>query len=283
MPVTVPASSANLGAGFDALGVALDLRAVIGLADEPPVARAEPATGGHPAAVAFAAAGGTGGVWVRSPIPPGRGLGFSGAMRVGATVAAWIQRGGDPAALDDSRRQALMEVPARLEGHPDNAAASMFGGFTVASGDTVARIPTALRPAIVVWVPQGATTSTEHSRGTLDAQISRQDAAFNIGRAALAVAALAGGRADLLRTATEDRLHQARRLAAAPASRAVFETWQDSAAWAVWLSGSGPSVAACCDPADAEAVAAAVPGGGWVKVLGVDQHGARWEGAAPLR
>ena len=86
--ISVPASTANLGAGFDALGMALDLRARVGLPGTAADPGAREADAQHPLAVAFAAAGGEGQLWVRSPIPAGRGLGFSGAMRVAGVVAA---------------------------------------------------------------------------------------------------------------------------------------------------------------------------------------------------
>ena len=96
--VRVPASSANLGAGFDVLGMALTLHAEAGLG-EPPV-DAQVLTGNHPGRVAFARLGGDGELWMRAPIPAGRGLGFSGAARVAGGAAAMVQQHG-PGALDD--------------------------------------------------------------------------------------------------------------------------------------------------------------------------------------
>ena len=114
----VPASTANLGPGFDALGMALALYAEVGAAEDhgsrPERARLLEKT--HPAVVAFRRAGGEGPLWVRSAIPAGRGLGFSGAMRVGGLVAAWAQRnGGDTEALDRARGS-LLELAIELEG-----------------------------------------------------------------------------------------------------------------------------------------------------------------------
>lgn len=268
--ISVPASTANLGAGFDALGMALDLRARVGL----PGAAADPgareADAQHPLAVAFAAAGGDGQLWVRSPIPAGRGLGFSGAMRVAGVVAAHVQRHGPDAVLP---REDLLETAARLEGHADNAAASMFGGVVVAAAGRVVRIPSALAPSVVVWVPTASQTSTEHSRRSLADTVSLADAAFNIGRASLLVAALAAGDVASLRAATEDRLHQQTRLARVPATAEALDAALAGPAWAAWLSGSGPSVAAMCDPADAHRVAAAMPAGGRCLVLAVATDG----------
>lgn len=269
--VSVPASSANLGSGFDTLGLALELRAEIGVAGAPLADRAAWIDERHPAAVAFAMAGGVGPLWVRSPIPAGRGLGFSGAMRVGAVVAAHVQRQGMRSDLD---RQALMAIPAELEGHADNAAASMFGGVVAATPGRVVRVPLALEPAVVMWIPADGSTSTDSSRATLPESVTLRDAAFNIGRTAQLVAALAGGDVAALREATEDRLHQAQRLRAVPATAAALAEALGTAAWAAWLSGSGPSVAILCDPADADAVVAALPPGAHTKLLAVAAEGA---------
>ncbi|MEY4173415.1 MAG: homoserine kinase, partial [Actinomycetota bacterium] len=98
MLVRVPASSANLGPGFDTLGMALSLHAEVGLGEAPEGARSVDEH--HPAMVAFRRNGGEGALWVRSPIPVGRGMGFSGAVRVGGAVAAHAQRhGADPELL----------------------------------------------------------------------------------------------------------------------------------------------------------------------------------------
>ena len=268
--VSVPASTANLGSGFDALGMALELRARIGLPGTEPEPGAKQVDRNHPLAVAFARAGGDGVPWVRSPIPAGRGLGFSGAMRVGGVVAAAVQRDGSGARLDDPH---LLEIAARLEGHADNAAASMFGGVVVAAAGRVIRVPCKLTPAMVMWVPGTSATSTDHSRKALPTVVTLADAAFNVGRASLLVAALAAGDTSALRAATEDRLHQQVRLARVPATAAALEAALGGPAWAAWLSGSGPSVAVMCAQADAEAVAASMPTDGRCKILDVAAEG----------
>ena len=119
----------------------------------------------HPADVAFRRAGGTGPLWVRSPIPIGRGLGFSGAVRVGGAAAAVVQRSG-PAALDDpATRAEMLALTSELERHADNVAASIYGGVVVATDRGVVQVPLAFNPMVVVWVPDSTTTSTDHSRG----------------------------------------------------------------------------------------------------------------------
>ena len=244
MHVKVPASSANLGPGFDALGMALSLHFECGTSDAPD--GASKAEERHPAMDAFRRAGGTGDLWVRGRIPMGRGLGFSGAARVGGILAAHAQRGVDDVG---AVRREILHLATELEGHPDNVAASLVGGVTASAGN-----------ATGTAIPQ---------------QIPLADAVFNIGRATLLLAALASGDRGVLREATRDRLHQDRRLADAPASAEALRAALGTTALAAWLSGSGPTVAAMCDPADAEAVAAALPAGGTVKVLDIDVDGAR--------
>lgn len=270
--VRVPASSANLGAGFDVLGMALTLHAEVGVGPAPVGARL--AERRHPAAVAFDRSGGTGDVWVRSPIPMGRGLGFSGATRIGGAAAAQVQLYGPEALRDDDVMSRVFDVAADLEGHGDNAAASLYGGIVVASGRSVTRVPLAVDPAVVVWVPDATTTSTDRSRTALAASVSRADAVFNLGRVAMFVAACANGDVAALRTATEDRLHQAQRLAAVSESAAALDAALTAGVWAAWLSGSGPTVAMLCESARADEVAAMLPSSGHTKSLRIDHEGA---------
>jgi len=129
---------------------------------------------------------------------------------------------------------------------------------------------------MVMWVPSFV-TSTDQSRAALPAEVPLADVVFNIGRTALLVAALAAGDVDILRTATEDRLHQARRLAVAQPSQAALQAALDAGAWAAWLSGSGPTVAVMCAVDEAEALAAALPVDGHTKILRIDHAGATIE------
>jgi homoserine kinase len=275
--VRVPASSANLGPGFDALGMALTRYLELGLdgADGPggePGEEVRPAADGHPAVRAFRLLGGTGQVWVRSSIPMGRGLGFSGSARVAGLVAAMAQREGpgfDP--LDAAEE--LLHVATALEGHADNIAPSIFGGVVAAAGGHAVRVPLPFDPCVVVWIP-ASTTSTDQSRAALSVAVPFTDAVFNVGRTALLVAALAAGDVHALRTATEDRLHQDQRLELTPASRAALEMALAAGAWCGWLSGSGPTIATLCSPERSDAVAAALPDGGRAEILRIDHAGA---------
>lgn len=283
MIVRVPASSANLGPGFDSLGMALSLH--LEASTDGPVgderlgagagvgagAGAAPVDAHHPTAVAFERLGGVGPVWVRSPIPMGRGLGFSGAARVAGLLLAAAQRGApDVVSCADE----VLAHGTALEGHADNVAASLHGGVVATADDLVVRVPLALDPVVVVWVPDGVQTSTDASRTTVRRPLAFDDAVFNVGRTAVLVAALAAGAVGALRRATEDRLHQDLRLAAVPGSRAALSAMEAAGAWCAWLSGSGPTVAGLCGLDAVDAVAAALPGDGHVKTLRIDHSGA---------
>jgi homoserine kinase len=270
---TAPASSANLGPGFDCLGLALELPFEL-TADTPRAEgwlEAEPT---HPAAVAFAEAGGTPKhpLWWRSPIPPGRGMGFSGAARVaGAYLAGRLDELDHDVARDGARL-----VATRLEGHPDNAAASALGGMTVAAGAEAVRVPVPDDLSLLMWWPERS-TSTDASRRVLAEQVPLDVAAGSIGRAALWVAAMAAGRMDVLRVACEDRLHQPGRLALRPDSAAAMEAMlAEPRVLAAWLSGSGPTVAALvARAAELSSLEAVLARDGRTRRLDLSAHGVR--------
>lgn len=276
MIVRVPGSSANLGPGFDTLGMAVALHAEAGVIEDPSAPlpeRTQVADDHHPASIAFRRAGGVGSLWIRTSLPAGRGLGFSGAVRVAGIVAAVVQaHGPDPDVLV-AWRSDVLALAAELEGHADNVAASLLGGVTATAAGRAVRVPVALDAALVVWVPS-VTTRTDESRNRLAATVPFADAVFNIGHASLLVAALAAGDVEALRVAVADRLHQDVRLARAAPSRLALDTALEAGAWCAWLSGSGPTIAALCAPADAERIAAALPADGRARVLQIDHQGA---------
>jgi homoserine kinase len=278
--VRVPASTANLGPGFDALGMALSVTAEIGVVDDstPADGLARVVDEHNPATVAFTAAGGTGTLWVRSPIPMGRGMGYSGAMRVGGAALASASRSSDGAAAVAADHALILAVAAQLEGHADNVAASLYGGVVATDGERVVRLETPLEPDVVLWIPP-STTLTAASRTSLPDEVAFADAAFNVGRTALLVAALATGDVSSLRAATEDRLHQAVRLAASPHSDAALAAGLAAGAWCGWLSGSGPTVAFLAEPGSGEDIAARIaarlPDEGHAKVVAIDRSGVR--------
>lgn len=304
MHVIAPASSANLGPGFDTLGLALDLPFEViegqSASGEGHGSQAAPRKGflqaeaRHPAKVAFVEAGGDPrtDLWWRSPIPPGRGIGFSGAARVAGAYAALAGARGSGPVAHESAVSAAFRVAARLEGHPDNAAASAFGGMTVAVGDTALRVPVPVRVEealrVVTWSPAEG-TSTNSSRAQLGDTTPLPIAISSIGRSSLWVAAMASGRLDALREAARDELHQPTRLAVRPDTAAVLEAClEEPSVLAAWLSGSGPTVAALVgSDEDAKRLSVALvgrthpvhtrPSGGEarVRILAIDVRGVR--------
>ena len=270
MRVSVSASSANLGPGFDSLGLALTL---------PFIASTEPgesllqADDRHPLVVAYQRAGGSRPLWWRSPIPPGRGLGFSGAARVAGALLG-VEETGDAESEAQVRARAL-ELAIELEGHPDNAAASMLGGLTAAVGTTAVRVPLGAALDVVVWWPT-TVTSTRKARAALPEMVPFVDAVFNVAHASVLVAALAAGDLDAIGNAMHDRLHQDLRLAMSPPSQEALDAMRAAGVVAAWLGGSGPTVACFVEPGDGLRVVAKLPTSGVARVLQIDERGARF-------
>ena len=203
----------------------------------------------------------------------GRGLGYSGAVRVGGAVAAVVQRLGTGWRESAGTVDEVLAVAADLEGHADNAAASLLGGVVATAGGRAVRVPLGFDPAVVVWIP-AVTTSTDHSRSQMPAMVSLDDAVHNIGHVAMLVSALAAGDTGALRDATSDRLHQERRFADAPMSQRALAAGLEHGAWCGWLSGSGPTIAMLCKAEAAAGLAASLPDDGHTKVLRIDHDGA---------
>ncbi|MBM3806039.1 MAG: homoserine kinase [Actinobacteria bacterium] len=269
--VRVPASSANLGPGFDVLGMAVSLHIEAGFGNAP--AESNQADEKSPLKIAYRHAGGTRDLWVRSQIPVGKGLGFSGAARVAGCALAHAEKNGTDAGMFDAAKPEILRVAAALEGHPDNAGASLHGGV-VASVDNIAvRVPTPLDPAVIVWVP-GQQTSTKESRTKLPSSVSFADAVFNIGNTALLVAALAAGDISAMALATRDRLHQDLRFARVPESKTALQSALAAGAWCGWMSGSGPTVAVLSSQEMAQKIADSLPTNGTKIVLRIAQLGA---------
>lgn len=251
MRARVPASSANLGPGFDALAVALALYVEVSVepADELSVVSAGQGSDipGGPDHLAARVATSVMGhdrmaITVRSDIPVGRGLGSSAALAVAAAAAAGAE---NPFAAG-----------AAVDGHPENAAASAFGGLVTAAtvdGVPVARrLPLDPRLAFVVVVPD-RTLLTKAARAALPAQVSHTDASFNLGRMGLLVAGLAD-REQLIAAACEDRLHQDARAALFPEAPALLSGLREAGAIASCWSGAGPTLLAICARESAESV-----------------------------
>jgi homoserine kinase len=225
----------------------------------------------HPSLAAFRHAGGTGNVWVRSVIPMGRGLGFSGAARVAGVVLGHAQSNGKESLIRD--RKELLRLSTELEGHPDNVAASLVGGVSASTGGEVVKLPLGFDPAFIAWVPE-TQTSTEKSRTAIASSIPLPDVVFNIGHTALLMAAFAAGDIAVLREATKDRMHQDVRFAASPDSHVAFTAALATDAWCTWLSGSGPTVGVLCAKADATRIADQLPKTGLTHILDIDHDGA---------
>jgi homoserine kinase len=248
-----PASSANLGPGFDTLAVALDRYVSVEVepADSLHVVTEGEGAGlfddaSHLAARVVAEVLGHErfAVTVRSQIPVARGLGSSAALAAAAAAAAGSD---DPFA-----------VAAAYDGHPENAAASAFGGLVAATSVGGAPVHVALPLAdaleFVAIVPD-RNLATPEARGVLPERLSREDAVFNLGRLGLLVAGLADP-AVLVPAATEDRIHQPARTTLFPEAPALLAALVDAGALAACWSGAGPTLIGFVSAASAEAVRA---------------------------
>ncbi|MEM9561768.1 MAG: homoserine kinase [Actinomycetota bacterium] len=263
MRVRAPGSSANLGPGFDVLGLAVTRH--VWATDE---GDGPPCGPDHIARIAYEQAGGTGSIWFDFELEPSRGLGFSAAARAAGAYLAYRQAG----LVQVAAQEAAYRVVADIEGHGDNAAPAVFGGIHVIAGDRWHRLPVTIPARLLFWVPD-LETLTDDSRACLPAQVDRSDAVFNLGRIGLLVAALYEQRLDLLGEATQDRLHQPPRLAACEPSARAYATMLDNGASAAWLSGSGPTVAAVVTPDRVDAVSRALCPSGVVLDLPLDEVG----------
>jgi homoserine kinase len=294
--VRVPATSANLGPGFDTFGLALGMHDEVdaaltagGLSVEVSGEAASdvPRDESHLVVSSMLAAlrrwyGEPPGLRVRcrNTIPHSRGLGSSAAAIVAGVVAAraLVEEHAPPRTpIGDDE---VLDLATEIEGHPDNVAAALGGGFTLAwlGDDTACSVQ--LRPhddvLPVVCVPDQP-MSTTTARGLLPSEVSHQDAVFNAGRTGLLVAAMTQ-RPDRLLEATEDRLHQPYRLGAMPATGRLLADLRARGIAAV-VSGAGPTVLALCDrrrqkAPDVAAVAGDATGCDWrVEALGVDLTG----------
>ena len=270
--VTVPATSANLGPGFDALGLALALRDELtaevtdsGITVEVTGAGAEdvPRDESHLVVRAMLAAFDLLGtrpaglsLTCHNRIPHGRGLGSSSAAIVAGVSLARALVGGGSLLVDDER---LFGLAAEIEGHPDNVAPAFHGGLVI-SGSEHGRffaVPAVVDPRVsaVVFVPPTPLETTV-ARGLLPATVPHADAAANAGRAALLVAAL-GGHPEHLLLATRDWLHQDYRAPAMPESADLVRELRADGVPAL-ISGAGPTVLAFCDGPDCTAGSAEV-------------------------
>lgn len=289
--VTVPATSANLGPGYDSLGLALDLRdtltasvaaggleievsgegaGAVPLDETHLVVRAMRAAfaqmGGEPAGLRLRC---------RNVVPHARGMGSSSAAIVGGIVLARALVAGGELLLDDD---AAFRLAAEIEGHPDNVAPAFYGGFTISGHDDdgfyAVRAAVDPRVSAVVFVPSTG-VETKVARGLLPDVVPHADAAADAGRSALLVAALAGQPEQLYR-ATRDYLHQDYRRPAMPDSLALVDDLRADGHAAI-VSGAGPTVLAFSNGPDTtltKELLTRCPAGWAARHLAVDTSGA---------
>ncbi len=300
--VLVPATSANLGPGFDAVGLALqwfdeiEIKPVRKERGSPEIRLEGKGTEGvstdgtnlvyRAVRAVFSQLGQEVpplSLTIKMNIPVARGLGSSAAAIVGGLLA------GNALAEFPFSSEELFQLACRLEDHPDNVAPALFGGLTISyfSGERFRCLK--LEPpqglSVVLAIPHYA-SSTAHSRRWLPRQVSLEDASFNVGRAALLVGSLLSGRFEHLDAATRDRLHQPTRLALFAGVPEAMEAARRVGALGTALSGGGPSVLAFAkndkSGVVAEAMRGAFSGAGvacQVVSCRIEKQGARVVGA----
>ncbi len=257
--VRAPATTANLGPGYDCLGMALDIWNRLTVSTLPAGSTPTVQVNGEGEGEL---AGDTDNLTYRAmaflydeadtPIPPlelvcqngiplSRGMGSSAAAIAGGLVAANALLG-EPFSAND-----LLEMAATIEGHPDNVAAAVHGGLRLVVMEdnqiytAPIRIPADLQA--VLFIPENR-IATVDARRVLPSEISVADAVYNMSRAALLVAAMEGNRPEYLKIATQDRLHQPYRETIFPPMKVIFAAARDAGALGVFLSGSGSAIMA---------------------------------------
>jgi homoserine kinase len=292
--VRVPATTSNLGPGFDALGLSLKIYNEVTIE---PAERLEieiegegaselPRDGTNLMVRSIERACATAGVAMPAvrltcthAIPPARGLGSSGAAVVAGLLA------GDVITQGALGRERILDLATEIEGHPDNVTPAIFGGLQAAVIDANknvvhAKVPAHAFPRVALFIPDFP-MPTRAARAVLPETLSRSDAVFNLSRTALLVAALASGDDAPLAVATEDALHQRPREALFPAMTSIFAAAREAGALGVWLSGAGSTIAAFVRETKASAVGDAMAHAardrgvsGRAVVTEIDEHGA---------
>jgi homoserine kinase len=271
--VEAPATIANLGAGYDCLGLAIELPLRVTVEARPleggpevdltvegdcvgelPEDRSNRFVVALEGGLAELGIDGLEGIgWairMSNPIPLERGLGSSAAATVAGVVAAEGLAG---VALGTA---AMLRIATRVEGHPDNVAPSLFGGLvaSIALEDRVeaVRLDPPRSLLVVAWIPERKLPTSEMRR-VLPDDVPRQDAISNLARVAVGVAGLASGRTDVLRLLTEDRLHEPYRAAVYPELPVLTVAAREAGAIGACLSGAGSTIVAFVDATDESA------------------------------
>ena len=274
---SAPASSANLGPGFDTVALALGLRCIARVEQ----ARAwlvvsdgsDPGQQANEFIAAAAAAAGVEGplqVEIESEVPRASGLGSSAAVAIAVAAAAIRATGREPA------RDEVFRAVAAVEGHGDNAAAGVYGGLAVVAGNSVLHFDLAGSLVPVVAVP-GRELLTSDARTVLPTHVPLAAAARNVARGIALIGGLRTGDPEMLAAAAGDELHETYRAGLSPgAGELMAAALAEGALHAAW-SGAGPSVLAIAATEAADAVAGALErelaGGGTVLMPGVDRDG----------
>lgn len=289
--VKIPATSANLGAGFDSLGLALDLYNYVDLEESDCVDIASLDGVSVPTGednliyttvkALYAACGkALPGLKVRqqNSIPMARGLGSSSACIIGGLVGANALLG------DPMDRDGLLDLATKIEGHPDNVAPALMGGLVTSAyeGGRVYYVKNEVTaPIQFVAVIPGTPLKTADARNALPKQIDHKDGVFNLSRAALMVASLCSGKLENLRVACEDKLHQPYRLRLIPGAERVFSVGYGLGAYAAFISGAGSTLMLMAPAEDSgfaakveEALLQELPQQFTVKALTADNRGA---------
>lgn len=263
--VRAPATSANMGPGYDCIGIALDLwnvtRVTPGHGDSRIDGEGSEILPTDSSNLIFTSANTTFKTMRRDPlpfhvecdnsIPYARGIGSSSAAVATGVAIAMHAYGED--INDHGTKLAMLDIAADIEAHPDNVAPAIFGacqiGYKTGSGDgrcswRSQRVAVADDLRAVLFVPDDP-MHTDHARQLLTDEVQRSDAVFNLSRASLLTYALVTGEHHLLRHATEDRLHQPQRIAKLfPKFNVIARAAMDAGALGVFLSGAGPTVLA---------------------------------------
>ena len=258
--VRVPATSANLGPGYDCMGLALSMYSEFTFEE----AESFSVTGcpeefqneDNLVLVAYRKAFGAAGkeprpvkLSIAADVPVARGLGSSSACIIAGLLGANRMLG------DILNTQELLTLATGIEGHPDNVAPALLGGLTSSvfeKGQVYSVKRDVDQSLCFAAIVPDYKLLTEAARAALPEQVAHKDAVYNLSRAALVPAAFCEGRHDLLAIATEDRLHQPYRLPLMPGAKEVFALAKECGAKAVYVSGAGSTVMAVAERADAE-------------------------------
>lgn len=255
--IKVPATSANLGSGFDALGIALSMYNIVYMEesdhidikslDSVDVPNDENNLIYSTAKRIYEICGKPfKGLKIRqlNNIPIARGLGSSSACLVAGLIGANTLLG-NPLTRED-----IINLAAALEGHPDNTTPAILGGLVTSAMDEgkvySVSVPVDSHVRFVAMVPKD-TLPTSHARSILPASVSRADAVYNLSRAALMTSSLFSGRLENLKIATQDRLHQPYRMGLIKGSDAAFRIARELGAYGVYISGAGSTIMAIID------------------------------------